>query len=269
MMNSTEKYFRREENKSMKNLKKIIGVVCMLAMVLFCITACGNSDEKNITENNINGTENNINTTENRNEDKNKTTSAGDTSEPVNTEKGDADISENAGEDSQNDVSGRVLVAYFSATGNTRVIAEYAADAMNADLYEIVPENPYTSEDLNYNDNGSRTSIEMNDASARPAISGSVENIEQYDIIFLGYPIWWGEAPRIMCTFVESYDLSGKTIVPFCTSGSSGVGSSVANLHGLTSDDVVWLDGTRFGSGASRDDIVEWINALGLSIEAE
>lgn len=162
-----------------------------------------------------------------------------------------------------------LLVAYFSATGNTRVIAEYAADAMNADLYEIVPENPYTSEDLNYNDNGSRTSIEMNDASARPAISGSVENIEQYDIIFLGYPIWWGEAPRIMCTFVESYDLSGKTIVPFCTSGSSGVGSSVANLHGLTSDDVVWLDGTRFGSGASRDDIVEWINALGLSIEAE
>lgn len=234
----------REENKSMKKSHKIISVVCMLAVMLFCITACGNSDEKKDT------TDNDINSTENQDEKKNEPTATEDTQEMIDTE------------------NGKVLVAYFSATGNTRVIAEYAADAMNADLYEIVPEKPYTSGDLNYNDNSSRTSMEMNDTSARPAISGSVENIEQYDIIFLGYPIWWGEAPRIISTFVESYDLSGKTIVPFCTSGSSGVGSSASNLHDLASNDAVWLDGTRFGSGAARDDIVEWINGLGLSIEA-
>lgn len=162
-----------------------------------------------------------------------------------------------------------ILVAYFSATGTTKALAEYAADALGADLYEITPEEPYTDDDLNYSDNSSRSTIEQNDSSARPVISGSVENMEQYEIVFLGFPIWWGEEPRIMDTFVESYDLSGKTIVPFCTSGGSGFGSSGRNLQALSTGDATWLDGARLGSSSSREDIVEWINGLGLDVTAE
>lgn len=159
----------------------------------------------------------------------------------------------------------KILVAYFSATNTTEKIAGYIADGLPADLYEIVPEIPYTSADLNYDDPSSRTSIEMNDPNARPAISGSVEDMGQYDTVFLGYPIWWGEAPRIISTFLESYDLSGKTIIPFCTSGSSGIGSSATRLHGLT-DGAEWLSGRRFGSSAARDDIITWVNGLGLDL---
>ncbi len=107
----------------------------------------------------------------------------------------------------------------------------------------------------------------MNDPSSRPAISGSVNNMEQYDIVFVGYPIWWGEAPRILSTFVESYSFSGKTIVPFCTSGGSGVGSSASNLERL-SDGGTWLSGTRLNSSASENDVVRWINGLDLDIAA-
>ena len=157
----------------------------------------------------------------------------------------------------------KVLVAYFSATNTTEGVAEHIANGLNADLYEIVPEEPYTDADLNYNDNNSRTTIEMNDPNARPAISGSVENMEQYTTVFIGYPIWWGEAPRIVSTFMESYDFSGKTIVPFCTSGGSGIGSSASNLERLTSG-ATWLDGRRLNGGDSQDTVMEWVNSLGL-----
>lgn len=161
----------------------------------------------------------------------------------------------------------RVLVAYFSATNNTEGVAQHIADSMDADLYEIVPAVPYTSADLNYNNSSSRTTIEMNDPNSRPEISGGVNNMEDYDIIFLGYPIWWGQAPRIISTFLESYDFEGKTIVPFCTSASSGIGSSATNLHSLT-DGAAWLSGQRFSSGASRNTVVSWINGLGLDVTA-
>lgn len=159
----------------------------------------------------------------------------------------------------------KVLVAYFSATHTTQGVAEKIADGLNADLYEIVPEQPYTDADLNYNDNNSRSTLEMADASVRPAISGSVENMDQYDVVFIGYPIWWGEAPRILSTFVESYDFSGKTIVPFCTSGGSGIGSSASNLEQLTSG-AVWLSGQRLKSSDSEETIMEWVNGLGLDL---
>ena len=159
--------------------------------------------------------------------------------------------------------SGRVLVAYFSATHTTEGVAEKIAEGLQADLYEIVPEEPYTEDDLNYNDNNSRSTLEMNDASARPAISGSVENMDQYDVVFLGYPIWWGEAPRIIDTFVESYDFSGKTIIPFCTSGGSGMGSSATDLEQLTSG-AEWLEGQRLSKNDSQDDIMKWVNSLGV-----
>jgi flavodoxin len=163
----------------------------------------------------------------------------------------------------------KVLVAYFSCTGRTRSLARHAADALDADLYEIRSEVPYTEADLNYRDRNSRTTLEQNDAAARPSISGSVDNMEGYDIVFLGYPIWSGKAPRIISAFLESYDFSGKTIAPFCTSGSSGIGSSAENLHALCSDSATWLSGTRLTSGASRNDVVKWINGLGLNIIAK
>ena len=158
----------------------------------------------------------------------------------------------------------RVLIAYFSATNTTEGIANHLNAILDADLYEITPETPYTSADLNYNTD-CRANREQNDASARPAISGSVNNMEQYDVIFLGYPIWWGQAPKIIYTFVESYNLSGKTIVPFCTSGSSGIGSSATNLHSLASG-ATWLNGQRFGGGTSRSAVETWVNGLGLTL---
>ncbi|MDO4336964.1 MAG: flavodoxin [Eubacteriales bacterium] len=160
-----------------------------------------------------------------------------------------------------------VLVAYFSATGTTEGVAEKIASGLDADLYEIVPEEPYTDTDLDYHDDNSRSTIEMNDPSSRPAISGSVENMEQYSTVFIGYPIWWGEAPRIVSTFMESYDFSGKTIVPFCTSGGSGIGSSASNLEKLTIG-ATWLDGQRLSGSDSQGAVMEWVNSLGMDFGA-
>lgn len=144
----------------------------------------------------------------------------------------------------ENNQTSQVLVAYFSATGTTKGVAEKIAQGLNADLFEIVPAQPYTDEDLDYENDQSRTSIEMNDPSSRPEIANTLENIDQYDTIYLGYPIWWGQAPKIMDTFVESYDLAGKIIIPFCTSGSSGIGSSATNLETLTNG-ATWKEGRR------------------------
>lgn len=158
----------------------------------------------------------------------------------------------------------KILVAYFSATNTTRGVAENIADILNADLYEIIPQQPYTNDDLNYGNDNSRSSIEMNDTQARPEISNTVENMEQYDTVFIGYPIWWGQAPRIIDTFVESYDFSGKTIIPFCTSGSSSIGSSARNLQALTNN-ANWLSGQRFSGGSSKDTIAHWIEELNIN----
>jgi len=165
----------------------------------------------------------------------------------------------------ETEVGSKVLVAYFSATHTTEGVAEKLADGMHADLYEIVPEEPYTDADLNYNDDNSRTTTEMNDPSARPAIAGSVENMDQYDVVFVGYPIWWGEAPRIISTFMESYDFSGKTIVPFCTSGGSGIDGSVSGLEQLT-DGANWMEGKRLSKNDSQETIMEWVNGLELNL---
>ena len=162
----------------------------------------------------------------------------------------------------------KTLVAYFSATNNTEGIAKHILEATEADEYEILAAVPYTEDDLKYYTD-CRADKEQSDPNARPEISGSVTNMEDYDITFLGYPIWHGQAPKIIYTFLESYDFGGKTIVPFCTSASSGVGSSAANLHSLCSDTVTWTEGMRFAPGASKSTVVSWINSLGLDIEAK
>ena len=161
-----------------------------------------------------------------------------------------------------------VLVAYFSATGNTENIAEHLVSILDANLYEIVPQVPYTSEDLDYRRDDCRANQEQNDPAARPSIYGSVENMEDYEVIFLGYPIWWGDAPKIISTFLETYDFNGKTIVPFCTSGSSSIGGSVSDLEALTSG-ATWLDGQRFSGSASQETVSQWVDFLGLDLRQD
>ncbi len=167
------------------------------------------------------------------------------------------------------DAGTNTLVVYFSCTENTKTVAEHAANILNADIYEIVPAIPYTSEDLNYSNSASRTSIEQNDPNARPQISGNVVNLEGYETILIGYPIWWGQAPKIIYTFLESYDFSGKTILPFCTSASSPLGTSADNLHAVCPSSVRWLDGRRFGAGTSRETVEGWLSDMGFSSPGE
>lgn len=168
-----------------------------------------------------------------------------------------------AGGSDEETVEGGVLVAYFSATGNTEGIAQHLQSIMDADLYEIVPEVAYTDEDLNYSNDSCRANQEQNDPTARPAITGTLEHPENYDVVFLGYPIWWGQAPKVIYTFLESCDFGDATIVPFCTSGSSGIGGSLDDLHALAPESN-WLDGQRFSSGTSQDEVAQWVDSLGL-----
>ena len=152
-------------------------------------------------------------------------------------------------------------MAYFSATGTTEGVAEQIAEGLSCDLYEITPQDPYTDADLNYSDTNSRTTSEMNDENARPAISGSVSDMAQYDVVFLGYPIWWGEAPRIINTFLESYDFSGKTIVPFATSGGSGMGRTNEKLA-PSCPGAKLLSGKVFRGAVSKADLQAWADSL-------
>ena len=157
-------------------------------------------------------------------------------------------------------------MAYFSATGTTKGVAEKLASAVGGDLYEIVPAEPYTSADLNYSDSSTRATREQNDKSARPAIASETLDLGGYDTIYVGYPIWWGEEPRILDTFMESYDFSGKTMIPFCTSGSSGIGSSGRNMEQLTGG-ATWLGGSRFGGSVSEDALRAWADELRAEAE--
>lgn len=159
---------------------------------------------------------------------------------------------------------GKSLIVYFSCTDTTKKIAEYVQEITGADIYRIEPEVPYTAEDLNYGDASTRATREQNDSSARPAIAGKVENMSRYQNIVIAYPIWWGQAPRIISTFLESYDFSGKTVVPVCTSHSSGIGSSATNLHALTDGSVAWLEGRRFSSTTTKEEVAQWLKDSGI-----
>ena len=161
----------------------------------------------------------------------------------------------------EDDGETKVLVAYFSATGNTEGIALHLQSVLDAELYAIVPEVPYTDEDLNYSNDSCRANQEQNDPAARPAITSIPEHPEDYDVVFLGYPIWWGQAPKVIYTFLERCDFGDATIVPFCTSGSSSIGSSADGLQELT-ENAQWLDGQRFSSGASQDEVAQWVDSL-------
>ena len=154
-----------------------------------------------------------------------------------------------------------VLVVWFSPNDTIRAAAAIAAGALDADLFEIRPEVPYTAEDLNYSDDSTRATTEQRDETARPAIASLPEDLAPYRTILLGYPIWWGQAPRILYTFLESVDLSGKTVIPFCTSGGSGIGRSGSNLASQAGSGN-WLEGGRLDAGISESEIQDWINDM-------
>lgn len=165
------------------------------------------------------------------------------------------------GSDAQGAQSGsKALVAYFSATGTTDKAARTLADATGGVLYEIAPQQAYSSADLNWNDKQSRSSVEMNDPASRPALKETNADIASYDVVFIGYPIWWNEAPRIINTFIESHDLKGKKLVPFATSGGSGISNSVKELKN-TYPDLNWEDG-RLLNSAGGNAVKEWANEM-------
>lgn len=223
----------------------------------FALSACGNrrAEDDNVTDAGQQSTVEDVDAdngkAENDAGEKNTEENSGTEKESTGT-----DITVNETDAASSDI----LVVYFSCTGTTKGLAENIAAELGVDLYEIVPEQPYTDDDLNYNDSNSRSTKEMEDTACRPVISGTVENMEQYDTIILGYPIWHGQAPRIVSTFVESYDFSGKTVVCFCTSGSSGIGSSASVLEEQAGSGT-WMEGKRFDSAASGE---EMVSGLGL-----
>ena len=159
--------------------------------------------------------------------------------------------------DSNMQTDNKQLIVYFSATGTTARAARTIADVTGGTLYEIVPQQSYTSDDLDWNDRQSRSSVEMNNPQARPVLKDKKLDVAAYDVIFIGYPIWWNQAPRIINTFIESHDLNGKTLVPFATSGGSGISNSVRELRKIYPD-LEWRDG-KLLNGASRNSIQNWV----------
>lgn len=158
----------------------------------------------------------------------------------------------------------KVLVAYFSASGVTRKVAEELAKVEKAELYEIMPETPYTTKDLDWTNQQSRSTLEMKDPGCRPAIAGAVNNMAQYDVVFVGFPIWWGREPSIVDTFLDAYDFGGKKIVPFCTSGGSGIGDTAKRIQEIAGAAATVEKGTRLGGTVSEEDLEVWTAGLGL-----
>lgn len=239
-------------------MKKKISVLAAILLVLG-LAGCGkrDSNKSNDTTQTIQTESSQETEVANKTEEKSDKTvadeSASDTSEVT-----DEDKSEDAG--STNEGEG-VLVVYFSATGTTRGVAEKIAKITGADTYEIKAAQEYSDADLNWNDNNSRSTKEQNDSSARPEIGSESISLDGYKTIYIGYPIWWGEEPRIMDTFVESYSFDDITMIPFCTSSSSGIGRSGQNLADNAGSGT-WIDGKRFGAGVSEDELRSWIEGL-------
>lgn len=166
----------------------------------------------------------------------------------------------------ENSGAGSTLVVYFSATGNTEAVAEYIADITGADLFELEPVEPYTDEDLNWTADGSRVNQEHDDETLRDVelTADTVENWEDYDTIFIGYPIWWGIAAWPVNDFIQSNDFAGKTVIPFCTSSSSGLGESGELLAEMAGSGE-WMEGQRFSSNATEEDVRAWLEEMNLS----
>lgn len=173
--------------------------------------------------------------------------------------------SDSTADNTDNSTDGKkVLVAYYSATVSTKTVAEHIATATGGDVFEITPATPYTSEDLNYNNSDSRVCKEHDSADRTVELSNATpENWSDYDTVFVGYPIWWGEASWVTTSFVKANDFNGKTVIPFCTSASSGLGSSASELA-KSANGGTWQEGIRFSSSAAESDVTDWVSSLGL-----
>ena len=237
-------------------MKKTISVL-LSVLLLFALTACGSTGA---AEDKIS-----VNTESAQPAAKEKSENLSDQTEQ--TESGVTDVFEpiqetaSAAETDAAVPSSDVLVVYFSATGTTKGVAEKIAAITGGDLYEIKAAQEYTEADLDWNDSSSRTTKEQNDSSIRPEIGSESVSLDGYSTIYIGYPIWWGEEPRIMDTFVESCSFDGITVIPFCTSSSSGIGRSGQNLADNAGSGN-WLDGRRFGAGTTEDEVKSWIEEL-------
>ena len=219
----------------MKKIKTLFAVLMIFTMTLG-LAACGSAGS-----NEASGTQ---------------------TSEVQNTSEENAAAAETEKESAGNSAAhSDVLVAYFSATGTTKGVAEKIAAVTGGDLYEILAAEPYTDDDLNYNDRSSRSTSEQNDKNARPEIGSEDISLEGYTTIYLGFPIWWGEEPRILDTCVEKYSFEGITVIPFCTSGGSGIGRSGPNMEALAGTGT-WREGKRFSGNVSEADLQSWIDGL-------
>ena len=158
----------------------------------------------------------------------------------------------------------KVLVTFFSASGVTKKVAEELAKVEKAELFEITPESPYTAADLDWRNPQSRSTLEMKDINCRPAVAGQVENMAQYDVVFVGFPVWWGREPSVVDTFLDAHDFSGKKIVPFCTSGGSGIGEAAKRLQEIVGTEITVEEGARLGGTVSEEDLKIWTDGLGL-----
>ena len=224
-----------------KIMLSVLAALCMLGF-----TACGSTDSSSSSS---------------------AETSAKTQSDPQQQEQPQDKIASRQADDQSentdtNAASGQnTIVVYFSATGTTKGVAERIAGVTNADIFELVPAEPYSDADLDWNDRNSRTTIEMNDPNVRPAIANDTVDLDGYTTVYIGYPIWWGDAPRMMSTFVEAHSFDGKTVIPFCTSGSSPIGRSGENLASQAGSGN-WLEGGRLDAGISESEIQDWINDI-------
>lgn len=229
-------------------MKRTRLLICIIACMLLILgmTACGNETSKSNSDNNTDKTT--------------QTTAKASENEQKGTENIGKETDTSTTENNTQPATGKdTLVVVFSATGTTKGVAERIAAMENADFYEITAAEPYTSADLDYGDSDSRTTKEQNDKSVRPQISSGTLDLTGYKTIYIGYPIWWGEEPRIMDTFVESYNFENITMIPFCTSGGSGIGNSGSNLADNAGSGN-WKDGDRLKDSISDEDLKEWID---------
>lgn len=179
-----------------------------------------------------------------------------DTNMVNNNENNESGVSNEKNEEETMNNNSKTAIIYFSATGTTKTVAEYIQEETKGDLIEIVPRDKYTDSDLIYSNNNSRANKEQNDSSSRPEIANKIE-VSSYDTIYLGYPIWWGDVPKIILTFLDTYDLNGKTVIPFCTSHSSGISESLSTLNNYNKN-INWKSGKRFSS-SSQNEVKNWI----------
>ena len=220
-------------------MKRILSII-MTAFLLMSLAACGSNPQTEVKTTETPAAE--------QKESSEQTNTAEQEAAPKETETAPSAHSD-------------VLVAYFSATGTTKGVAEKIASLTGGTLYEILAAEPYSSDDLNYNDSSSRSTKEQNDKNARPGIGSEDISLEGYTTVYLGFPIWWGEEPRILDTFVGKYSFDGITVIPFCTSGSSGIGHSGANMEALAGSGT-WLEGKRFSGNVSEADLQSWIDSM-------